>query len=335
MSMRIGSALGGRETSASFLQMPSDAMALKGRQKEKTQLGAAAEVLISRKARILQLTEKDAKEILRDEKDFEPLTARDRIADVDKTRQGVKAEKERVVAIKELLKDDTLTDDEKKALKEEKEKLLSHIVATSYDDQISMIYDLKRELEKKAAAAREEIESDRLRAPLPKDEDEDFDWFNASADELNEKIKKDFEKAIAAMKGERVADPLGIRDRLQREFDELDASASKLDIWLKHVQDLAEWLEWKLLKSGEVGRQEASDEAVQEMKEEQKKLEEINQMKEGLLPLPPEKAQPEEDADAAKEKEKSKGKGNAAVPTAPPAARAAVRTAIARYMAKH
>ena len=71
------------------------------------------------------------------------------------------------------------------------------------------------------------------------------------------------------------------------------------------------------------------------MKEEQKKLEEINQMKEGLLPLPPEKAQPEEDADAAKEKEKSKGKGNAAVPTAPPAARAAVRTSIARYMAKH
>ena len=135
------------------------------------------------------------------------------------------------------------------------------------------------------------------------------------------------------MKGERVADPLGIRDRLQREFDELDASASKLDIWLKHVQDLAEWLEWKLLKFGEVGRQEASDEAVQEMKEEQKKLEEINQMKEGLLPLPPEKAQPEEDADAAKEKDK--GKGNAAVPTAPPAARAAVRTAIARYMAKH
>ena len=114
-----------------------------------------------------------------------------------------------------------------------------------------------------------------------------------------------------------------------------ETSASFLDIWLKHVQDLAEWLEWKLLKFGEVGRQEASDEAVQEMKEEQKKLEEINQMKEGLLPLPPEKAQPEEDADAAKEKEKSKGKGNAAVPTAPPAARAAVRTAIARYMAKH
>ena len=334
--MRIGSALGGRETSASFVQAPSAAMALKGRQKEKTQLGAAAEVLISRKARILQLTEKDAKEILRDEKDFEPLTARDRIADVDKTRQGVKAEKERIVAIKELLKDDTLTDDEKKALKEEKEKLLSHIVATSYDDQISMIYDLKKELEKKAAAAREEIESDRLRAPLPKDEDEDFDWFNASADELNERLKKDFEKAIAAMKGERVADPLGIRDRLQREFDELDASASKLDIWLKHVQDLAEWLEWKLLKFGEVGRQEASDEAVQEMKEEQQeKLEEIEQMKEGLLLLPPEKAQPEEEADAAKEKEKSKGKGNAAVPTAPPAARAAVRTAIARYMAKH
>ena len=101
-----------------------------------------------------------------------------------------------------------------------------------------------------------------------------------------------------------------------------ETSASFLDIWLKHVQDLAEWLEWKLLKFGEVGRQEASDEAVQEMKE-------------GLLPLPPEKAQPEEDADAAKEKEKSKGKGNAAVPTAPPAARAAVRTAIARYMAKH
>ena len=335
MSMRIGTVVRGREASASFVSAPSSAMALKGKEKEKTQLGAAAEVLISRKARILQLGEKDAKEILRDEKDFEPLTARGRIADVDKTRQGVKAEKERIVAIKELLKDDTLTDDEKKALKEEKEKLLSHIVATSYDDQISMIYDLKRELEKKAAAAREEIESDRLRAPLPKDEDEDFDWFNASADELNERLKKDFEKAIAAMKGERVADPLGIRDRLQREFDELDASASKLDIWLKHVQDLAEWLEWKLLKFGEVGRQEASDEAVQEMKEEQEKLEEINQMKEGLLPLPPEKAQPEEDADAAKEKEKSKGKGNAAVPTAPPAARAAVRTAIARYMAKH
>ena len=118
--MRIGSALSGRETSASFVQAPSATMALKGRQEEKTQLGQAAEVLISRKARILQLTEKDAKEILRDEKDFEPLTARDRIADVDKTRQGVKAEKERVVAIKELLKDDTLTDDEKKALKEEK-----------------------------------------------------------------------------------------------------------------------------------------------------------------------------------------------------------------------
>ena len=319
MSMRIGTVVRGREASASFVSAPSSAMALKGKEKDKTHLGSAAEVLISRKARLLQLTEKDAKEILRDEKDFEPLTARSRIADVDKTRQGVKAEKERIVAIKELLKDDTLTDDEKKALKEGKEKLLSHIVATSYDDQISMIYDLKRELEKKAAAAREEIESDRLRAPLPKDEDEDFDWFNASADELNERLKKDFEKAIAAMKGERVADPLGIRDRLQREFDE----------------DLAEWLEWKLLKFGEVGRQEASDEAVQEMKEEQEKLEEINQMKEGLLPLPPEKAQPEEDADAAKEKEKSKGKGNAAVPTAPPAARAAVRTAIARYMAKH
>ena len=187
--MRIGTVVRGREASASFVSAPSSAMALKGKEKEKTQLGAAAEVLISRKARILQLTEKDAKEILRDEKDFEPLTARGRIADVDKTRQGVKAEKERIVAIKELLKDDTLTDDEKKALKEEKEKLLSHIVATSYDDQISMIYDLKRELEKKAAAAREEIESDRLRAPLPKDEDEDFDWFNASADELNERLK--------------------------------------------------------------------------------------------------------------------------------------------------
>ena len=140
--MRIGTVVRGREASASFVSAPSSAMALKGKEKDKTHLGSAAEVLISRKARLLQLGEKDAKEILRDEKDFEPLTARGRITDVDKTRQGVKAEKERIVAIKELLKDDTLTDDEKKALKEEKEKLLSHIVATSYDYQISLIYVL-------------------------------------------------------------------------------------------------------------------------------------------------------------------------------------------------
>ena len=190
MSMRIGTVVRGREASASFVSAPSSAMALKGKEKDKTHLGSAAEVLISRKARLLQLGEKDAKEILRDAEERDDMSARGRIESVEDTRDVVKAEKERVVAIKELLKDDTLTDDEKKVLKEEKEKLLAHIVATSYDDKISMIYDLKTKLEKKVAEARAEVEEDRLCAPLPKDEDEDFNWFEASHEEVEKMIEK-------------------------------------------------------------------------------------------------------------------------------------------------
>ena len=147
-------------------------MALKGREKEKTHLGSAAEVLISRKARLLQLGE-----ILRNEKEHDDLTAHGRLVSVNKTRQGVKMEKERILEIKESLKDDTLTDDERSALKEEKEKLLAHIVATSHDDKISMIYDLKKNLEVKIAKAHEEVASDRLRAPLSKVDEDDDDWF--------------------------------------------------------------------------------------------------------------------------------------------------------------
>ena len=128
--MRIGTVVRGREASASFVSEPSSAMALKGKEKEKTHLGSAAEVLISRKARLLQLGEKDAKEILRNEKEHDDLTAHGRLVSVNKTRQGVKMEKERILEIKESLKDDTLTDDERSALKEEKEKILEHIVAT-------------------------------------------------------------------------------------------------------------------------------------------------------------------------------------------------------------
>ena len=153
--MRIGTVVRGREASASFVSEPSSAMALKGKEKEKTHLGSAAEVLISRKARLLQLGEKDAKEILRNEKEHDDLTAHGRLVSVNKTRQGVKMEKERILEIKESLKDDTLTDDERSALKEEKEKLLEHIVATSHDDKISMIYDLKKNLEVKIAKAHE------------------------------------------------------------------------------------------------------------------------------------------------------------------------------------
>ena len=339
MSMRIGTVVRGREASASFVSAPSSAMALKGKEKDKTHLGSAAEVLISRKARLLQLGERDAKEILRDAEERDDMSARGRIESVEDTRDVVKAEKERVVAIKELLKDDTLTDDEKKVLKEEKEKLLSHIVATSYDDKISMIYDLKTKLEKKMAEARAEVEEDRLRAPLPqeKDEDEDFDWQHATADEWNKRWEKELEKANEWLKkkGERIENPFGLRDREQRDFDELDASFSKLNIWLKGTQALAEDLEWTLLKFAEYGRQEDSDEATETMKEEQKKLEEIAKMKEGLLPLPPEKKQ-KEDADADDDDGKDKGKiAGTAAPTASPAARAAVRIAMARYAAKH
>ena len=310
-------------------------MALKGKEKEKTHLGSAAEVLISRKARLLQLGEKDAKEILRDAEERDDMSARGRIESVEDTRDAVKAEKERVVAIKELLKDDTLTDDEKKVLKEEKEKLLSHIVATSYDDKISMIYDLKTKLEKKVAEARAEVEEDRLCAPLPKDEDEDFNWFEASHEEVEKMIEKINKREEARMAGRRIEDPLGLRGREQRDFDELDASFSKLNIWLEDTQALAEDLEWTLLKLAECGRQEDSDEAAEKMKEEQKKLEEIAKMKEGLLPLPPEKKQKEDaDTDDADGKDKGKIAGTAA-PTASPAARAAVRIAMARYAAKH
>ena len=333
--MRIGTVVRGREASASFVSAPSSAMALKGKEKEKTQLGVAAEVLISRKARILQLGEKDAKEILRDAEERDDMSARGRIESVEDTRDVVKAEKERVVAIKELLKDDTLTDDERKVLKEEKEKLLSHIVATSYDDKISMIYDLKTKLEKKVAEARAEVEEDRLCAPLPKDEDEDFNWFEASHEEVEKMIEKINKREEARMAGRRIEDPLGLRGREQRDFDELDASFSKLNIWLEDTQALAEDLEWTLLKLAECGRQEDSDEAAEKMKEEQKKLEEIAKMKEGLLPLPPEKEQKEDaDTDDADGKDKGKIAGTAA-PTASPAARAAVRIAMARYAAKH
>ena len=333
--MRIGTVVRGREASASFVSAPSSAMALKGKEKEKTHLGSAAEVLISRKARLLQLGEKDAKEILRDAEERDDMSARGRIESVEDTRDAVKAEKERVVAIKELLKDDTLTDDEKKVLKEEKEKLLSHIVATSYDDKISMIYDLKTKLEKKVAEARAEVEEDRLCAPLPKDEDEDFNWFEASHEEVEKMIEKINKREEARMAGRRIEDPLGLRGREQRDFDELDASFSKLNIWLEDTQALAEDLEWTLLKLAECGRQEDSDEAAEKMKEEQKKLEEIAKMKEGLLPLPPEKKQKEDaDTDDADGKDKGKIAGTAA-PTASPAARAAVRIAMARYAAKH
>ena len=333
--MRIGTVVRGREASASFVSAPSSAMALKGKEKEKTHLGSAAEVLISRKARLLQLGEKDAKEILRDAEERDDMSARGRIESVEDTRDAVKAEKERVVAIKELLKDDTLTDDERKVLKEEKEKLLSHIVATSYDDKISMIYDLKTKLEKKVAEARAEVEEDRLCAPLPKDEDEDFNWFEASHEEVEKMIEKINKREEARMAGRRIEDPLGLRGREQRDFDELDASFSKLNIWLEDTQALAEDLEWTLLKLAECGRQEDSDEATENMKEEQKKLEEIAKMKEGLLPLPPEKKQ-KEDADADNDDGKDKGKiAGTAAPTASPAARAAVRIAMARYAAKH
>ena len=335
MSMRIGTVVRGREASASFVSAPSSAMALKGKEKEKTHLGSAAEVLISRKARLLQLGEKDAKEILRDAEERDDMSARGRIESVEDTRDVVKAEKERVVAIKELLKDDTLTDDERKVLKEEKEKLLSHIVATSYDDKISMIYDLKTKLEKKVTEARAEVEEDRLCAPLPKDEDEDFNWFEASHEEVEKMIEKINKREEARMAGRRIEDPLGLRGREQRDFDELDASFSKLNIWLEDTQALAEDLEWTLLKLAECGRQEDSDEATENMKEEQKKLEEIAKMKEGLLPLPPEKKQ-KEDADADNDDGKDKGKiAGTAAPTASPAARAAVRIAMARYAAKH
>ena len=333
--MRIGTVVRGREASASFVSEPSSAMALKGKEKEKTHLGSAAEVLISRKARLLQLGEKDAKEILRDAEERDDMSARGRIESVEDTRDVVKAEKERVVAIKELLKDDTLTDDERKVLKEEKEKLLSHIVATSYDDKISMIYDLKTKLEKKVTEARAEVEEDRLCAPLPKDEDEDFNWFEASHEEVEKMIEKINKREEARMAGRRIEDPLGLRGREQRDFDELDASFSKLNIWLEDTQALAEDLEWTLLKLAECGRQEDSDEATENMKEEQKKLEEIAKMKEGLLPLPPEKKQKEDaDTDDADGKDKGKIAGTAA-PTASPAARAAVRIAMARYAAKH
>ena len=333
--MRIGTVVRGREASASFVSEPSSAMALKGKEKEKTHLGSAAEVLISRKARLLQLGEKDAKEILRDAEERDDMSARGRIESVEDTRDVVKAEKERVVAIKELLKDDTLTDDERKVLKEEKEKLLSHIVATSYDDKISMIYDLKTKLEKKVTEARAEVEEDRLCAPLPKDEDEDFNWFEASHEEVEKMIEKINKKEEARMAGRRIEDPLGLRGREQRDFDELDASFSKLNIWLEDTQALAEDLEWTLLKLAECGRQEGSDEATEKMKEEQKKLEEIAKMKEGLLPLPPEKKQ-KEDADTDDADGKDKGKiADTAAPTASPAARAAVRIAMARYAAKH
>ena len=333
--MRIGTVVRGREASASFVSAPSSAMALKGKEKEKTHLGSAAEVLISRKARLLQLGEKDAKEILRDAEERDDMSARGRIESVEDTRDVVKAEKERVFAIKELLKDDTLTDDERKVLKEEKEKLLSHIVATSYDDKISMIYDLKTKLEKKVAEARAEVEEDRLCAPLPKDEDEDFNWFEASHEEVEKMIEKINKREEARMAGRRIEDPLGLRGREQRDFDELDASFSKLNIWLEDTQALAEDLEWTLLKLAECGRQEDSDEATENMKEEQKKLEEIAKMKEGLLPLPPEKKQ-KEDADTDDDDGKDKGKiAGVAAPTASPAARAAVRIAMARYAAKH
>ena len=137
------------------------------------------------------------------------------------------------------------------------------------------------------------------------------------------------------MAGRRIEDPLGLRGREQRDFDELDASFSKLNIWLEDTQALAEDLEWTLLKLAECGRQEDSDEATEKMKEEQKKLEEIAKMKEGLLPLPPEKKQ-KEDADADNDDGKDKGKiAGTAAPTASPAARAAVRIAMARYAAKH
>lgn len=137
------------------------------------------------------------------------------------------------------------------------------------------------------------------------------------------------------MAGRRIEDPLGLRGREQRDFDELDASFSKLNIWLEDTQALAEDLEWTLLKLAECGRQEDSDEATEKMKEEQKKLEEIAKMKEGLLPLPPEKKQKEDaDTDDADGKDKGKIAGTAA-PTASPAARAAVRIAMARYAAKH
>ena len=71
------------------------------------------------------------------------------------------------------------------------------------------------------------------------------------------------------------------------------------------------------------------------MKEEQKKLEEIAKMKEGLLPLPPEKVQAEENADDPAKKGKRKGKSAGADLTVSPAANAAVRAAISRYAANH
>lgn len=93
-------------------------------------------------------------------------------------------------------------------------------------------------------------------------------------------------------------------------------------------------MEWKLLKFAECARQEDAAEAVEKMKEEQKKLEEIAKMREGLLPLPPDQVQPE-DADDGAKKGKRKGKPAGADLTASPAASAAVRAAIFRYAANH
>ena len=335
MSMKIGGVVQGREASASFVSAPSSAMALKGKTKEKTHLGSAAEVSISRKARLLQLGEKDAKEILRDEKNYDGLTAHGRLAGIDETRQGVKMEKERILEIKELLKDDTLTDDEKSALKEEKEKLLSHIVATSYDDKISMIYELKKNLEAKLAKAHEDAANDRLRAPLTKtDEDDDADIFTGDIAKWNRRLEKLREQGFD-VESHRIKDSLGIRSQEQQEFDELDSSRSMLDLWLKNTQRLAEDLEWMLLRFSAGARQEDAAEAAEKMKEEQKKLEEIAKMKEGLLPLPPEKVQAEEDADDPAKKGRRKGKSAGADLTVSPAANAAVRAAISRYAANH
>jgi hypothetical protein len=334
MSMRIGTVVRGRETSASFVSAPSSAMALKGREKEKTHLGSAAEVLISRKARLLQLGEKDAKEILRNEKEHDDLTAHGRLVSVNKTRQGIKMEKERILEIKESLKDDTLTDDERSALKEEKEKLLEHIVATSHDDKISMIYDLKKNLEVKIAKAHEEVASDRLRAPLSKVDEDDGDWFTGDIAKWNRLIEKLREQGFDA-ESRRIEDSLGIRSQEQREFEELDDSRSKLDLWLKSTQRLSEDLEWMLLNFSAGARQEEAAEAVEKMKEEQKKLEEIAKMREGLLPLPPEKAQLEENADDAAKKSKRKDRTANADLTASPAASAAVRESISHYAANH
>ena len=335
MSMKIGGVVQGREASASFVSAPSSAMALKGKTREKTHLGSAAEVSISRKARLLQLGEKDAKEILRDEKNYDGLTAHGRLAGIDETRQGVKMEKERILEIKELLKDDTLTDDEKSALKEEKEKLLSHIVATSYDDKISMIYELKKNLEAKLAKAHEDAANDRLRAPLTKtDEDDDADIFTGDIAKWNRRLEKLREQGFD-VESHRIKDSLGIRSQEQREFEELDDSRSKLDLWLKSTQRLSEDLEWMLLNFSAGARQEEAAEAVEKMKEEQKKLEEIAKMREGLLPLPPEKAQLEENADDAAKKSKRKGGTANADLTASPAASAAVRESISHYAANH